>query len=76
MRSLTPMLKKTRFKNRDVVPDDTASFGKKVAGAVVGGVAGRYAADKINKTDNKTAKTIGTGIGAVAGYWAAGRKKK
>ena len=76
MRSLTPMLKKTRFKNRDIVPDEKTSFSKKVAGAVAGGVAGRYAADKINKTDNKTAKTIGTGIGAVAGYWAAGRKQK
>jgi hypothetical protein len=52
---------------------------KKVGGAALGAVAGRYAAKKLTKlAKNKpnTLKKAGTGIGAIAGYWAAGRKKK
>jgi len=69
---LEPMLKKVKFRNIDKPKSDT---GKKIAGAVAGAIAGRYAADKINKSSNKTAKNVGTGIGAIAGYWAAGKKK-
>ena len=32
--------------------------------------------DKINKASNKTAKNVGTGMGAIAGYWASGRRKQ
>jgi len=77
MRTLKPMLKKSKFTNRDRDPVPAQpSLGKKLAGAAAGAVAGRYAADKINKADNKTAKNVGTGIGAIAGFWAAGRRKK
>lgn len=78
MRTLSPLLKKTKFtgKRDDKISSDEPGLGKKVAGAVAGAVAGRYAADKLNKADNKTAKNVGTGIGTIAGFWAAGRKKK
>ena len=55
------------------------SFAKKVGGAALGAVAGRYAAKKLTqlaKNKPNTLKKAGTGIGAIAGYWAAGRKKK
>jgi len=70
-RGLEPMLKQNKFKNIEKPKSDT---GKKVAGAVAGAIAGRYAADKLNKSSNKTAKNVGTGIGAIAGFWAAGKK--
>lgn len=47
------------------------SLTRRAAGAAAGAVVGRYAADKLNKTDSKTAKNLGTGIGAIAGYWGA-----
>ena len=54
----------------------TPSMAKRIAGTAIGAAAGRYAADKINKASNKTAKNIGTGMGAIAGYWASGRRKQ
>ena len=73
--NLTSMLKYKKYK--DVInKTDEPSTGKKLAGAALGAIAGRVAGDKINKADNKTAKNVGTGIGAIAGYWAAGRNKK
>jgi len=59
-------------------PIDTEkpSTAKRIAGTAAGALAGRYAADKLNKMNNKTAKNIGTGIGAVAGYWASGKRKQ
>lgn len=54
----------------------TPSMAKRIAGTAVGAAAGRYAADKINKASNKTAKNVGTGMGAIAGYWASGRRKQ
>jgi uncharacterized protein YcfJ len=51
-------------------------MAKRIAGTAVGAAAGRYAADKINKASNKTAKNVGTGMGAIAGYWASGRRKQ
>jgi len=50
------------------------SLVKKAAGAVAGATAGRYIAGKVAKKNPDRAKKIGTGIGAIAGYWAAGRK--
>lgn len=70
MYGLDPMLKVKRFRNAE--PEKKTGG---LAGAVAGAVAGRYAAGKLNKMDNKTAKNVGTGIGAIAGYWA-NRKAK
>jgi hypothetical protein len=69
MLALGPMLKVKRLEK----PLSTASGS--AAGALAGALAGRYAASKLNKMDNKTAKNVGTGIGAIAGYWAGGRGK-
>lgn len=71
MLGLTPMMKYKKYS-----PVTEPSTAKKVAGAALGAIAGRYAADKLNKAGNNTAKNIGTGIGAIAGYWAGGRNKK
>lgn len=57
-------------------PTGKPSMAKRIAGTAVGAAAGRYAANKINKASNKTAKNIGTGMGAIAGYWASGRRKQ
>lgn len=61
------------------VPLDKPSFGDKVTGAAIGAIAGRYVAAKIaDRTggDKDKMKTIGTGLGAIAGYWNAGRQRK
>lgn len=61
------------------VPLDKPTFGDKVKGAAIGAMAGRYVAAKIaDKTggDKDKMKTIGTGLGAIAGYWNAGRQRK
>jgi hypothetical protein len=54
------------------------SLAKRAAGTVAGAAAGRYVGKKIAKKLGKDIdkyKKYGTGIGAVAGYWASGRKK-
>lgn len=63
----------------DPVPSDKAASPNKVMAAAVGALAGRYVADKIaDKTggDRDKLKTYGTGLGAIAGYWSAGRRQK
>ncbi len=58
---------------------DKPSFGDKITGAAIGAVAGRVVAAKIaDKTggDKAKMKQIGTGLGAIAGYWNAGRSRK
>lgn len=74
MRAITPMLKYRSYKDKAPVDTNKNTAGK-LAGALAGAVAGRYVAGKLSQTDQAKAKNIGTGIGAVAGYWAAGRKK-
>jgi len=57
---------------------DSPSTTRKVAGAAAGAVAGRYIGGKVAREFGKSEdkyKKVGTGIGAIAGYWAAGRKK-
>lgn len=61
------------------VPLDTPTTSSKIAGAAIGAVVGRYVASKIaDKTggDKAKMKNIGTGLGAIAGYWNAGRQRK
>jgi hypothetical protein len=55
------------------------STTRRVAGAAAGAVAGRYLGKKIaNKLDKDVDKykKAGTGIGAIAGYWASGRQRQ
>jgi hypothetical protein len=73
---LTTMVQYRGYKTASDYKAPRTSFTKRAVGTAVGAVAGRYAADKLNKADNKTAKNIGTGIGAIAGYWASGRQKQ
>jgi hypothetical protein len=61
------------------VPLDAPSLGDKIKGAAIGAVVGRVVAAKIaDKTggDKAKMKQIGTGLGAIAGYWNAGRQRK
>ena len=78
---LTPL--NTMLKYRDFrVSDETEelpSLGTKLSGAAVGAAAGRAIGSKVatslGKDENKY-KRVGTGIGAIAGYWAAGRRRQ
>lgn len=61
------------------VPLDTPTMTDKIKGAAIGAIAGRIVAAKIaDKTggDKAKMKQIGTGLGAIAGYWNAGRQRK
>ena len=73
----------TMTKYRDFKPskyqEPKTSFAKRAAGTVAGAAAGRYIGKKVAKKLGKDIdkyKKYGTGIGAVAGYWASGRKKQ
>lgn len=58
---------------RQADADSKTSTARRVAGTVAGAAAGRYVAGKIK--DTPRSKNIGTGLGAIAGYWASGRRK-
>jgi hypothetical protein len=74
--NLNVMLK---YREYTVAPDvEEPGLGTKLAGAAAGAVAGRALGSKVATTlgkDEDKYKKVGTGIGAIAGYWAAGRKK-
>lgn len=73
MYGLNPMLKQKSFRNsRAIDKPEKASMLKRAAGTVAGAAAGRYIAKKVS--DTPRSKNIGTGLGAIAGYWASGRK--
>ena len=76
MAPLTSMLKYKRYRvNTDMKP----SLTRRVAGTTAGAVAGRYVGKKVAQKFNKDVdkyKKVGTGLGAIAGYWASGRQKK
>lgn len=76
MAPLSTMIKYKKYR----VPQEfkKASLTKRVAGTAAGAVAGRYVGKKIAKRFGKDVdkyKKAGTGLGAIAGYWASGRKK-
>jgi hypothetical protein len=73
---LTTMLKYKNFRVEPEYSEPRVSLTKKLAGAAAGAIAARYAADKITSTKPETFKKVATGLGAIAGYWAAGRSKK
>ena len=77
MAPLTTMLKYRRYRVNKELPKPM--LGKKVAGAVAGAVVGRVAGKKIAKKlgkDPDKYKKYGTGLGAIAGYWAGGRQRQ
>ena len=74
--SLNTMLK---YREYTVAPDvEEPGLGTKLAGAAAGAVVGRTIGSKVATSlgkDEDKYKKVGTGIGAIAGYWAAGRKQ-
>lgn len=75
---LSTMLKYRSFKI-EPAPDDSATLGSKLAGAAIGAAAGRTIGSKVATSlgkDEDKYKKVGTGIGAIAGYWAAGRRRQ
>lgn len=74
--SMNTMLK---YREYNVAPDlEEPGLGTKLAGAAAGAVVGRAIGSKVATSlgkDEDKYKRAGTGIGAIAGYWAAGRKK-
>lgn len=58
---------------RQADAESKPSTARRVAGTVAGAAAGRYVAGKIK--DTPRSKNVGTGLGAIAGYWASGRRK-
>ena len=80
--ALEPFLKKRGYQdlerkaNKAAADAQKTSFAKRAAGTVAGAIAGKYAVDKFVKAKPSTQKKIGTGIGAIAGYWASGRKRQ
>lgn len=78
---MAPLQTMTKYRNYDITDKykRRPGTGRKVAGAVAGAVAGRYAGKKIAQKFGKDVdkyKKAGTGIGAIAGYWAGGRQKQ
>lgn len=77
MAPLTSMLKYKKYRIRDKTPKTDPV--RRVAGAAAGAVAGRYAGKKIAQKFGKNVdkyKRAGTGLGAIAGYWASGRQRQ
>jgi len=75
---LTTMTKYKKFRVSDPY-SRKPSTGRKVAGAVAGAAAGRFAGKKIAQRLGKDVdkyKKVGTGLGAIAGYWAGGRQRQ
>lgn len=78
MTPLSAMLKYRTFRP-EPAPDDTPGLGQRVAGTVAGAAAGRYLGGKVATAldrDVDKYKKVGTGIGAIAGYWASGRRSQ
>ena len=80
--ALEPFLKKRGYRdlerkaNKAAADAQRPSFATRAAGTVAGAIAGKYAIDKLRKAKPSTQDKIGTGIGAIAGYWASGRKRQ
>lgn len=76
--SLTGMLKYKKYKDKakDPMAPEEPSKLKRAAATAAGALAGRALANKLNGLDAKHAKNIGTGLGAIAGFWASGRQRK
>jgi hypothetical protein len=76
---LTTMVKYKVHQTSKPYSEPKTSFTKRAVGTVAGAAAGRYIGKKVAKKLGKNVdkyKKAGTGIGAIAGYWASGRKKQ
>jgi len=76
---LSTMTKYRSYSLSDKYKQPKTSIAKRTAGTVAGAAVGRYAGKKIAQKLNKNVdkyKKYGTGLGAIAGYWASGRLKK
>lgn len=78
---VSPLSTMTKYKKFSISDkySDKPSTTKRVAGTVAGAVAGRYAGKKIAQATGKNVdkyKKYGTGLGAIAGYWASGRQRQ
>lgn len=74
---LSTMAKYRSYSVSDKFAQPEPSLSKAVASAAAGAVAGRYVAGKIATQlgkDEQQFKKIGTGLGAIAGYWASRKK--
>lgn len=58
------------------IPSDKPTTLDRAVGTAIGGVAGGYVGKKLSGMEPKKARNVGAGIGAVAGYWASGRRKQ
>lgn len=79
MSPLNTMVKYRGHVTKSDYKEPRTSFTKRAVGTAAGAVAGRYVGKKIaQKTGGNVNKykKAGTGIGAIAGYWASGRKKQ
>ena len=76
---MTGMIKDRGLRVASDYKEPRTSLTRRVATAAAGAVAGRFAGKKIAQKFGKDVdkyKKVGTGIGAVAGYWASGRTKQ
>jgi hypothetical protein len=74
--ALSNMMKYRTFKPQS---PPAKSMVSRLPAAAAGAVAGRYIGGKVATSLDKDVdkyKNIGTGLGAVAGYWASGRTRK
>jgi hypothetical protein len=79
MSPMTSMNKDRGLRVSSDYKEPRTSLTRRVAGTAAGAVVGRYAGKKIAQKTGANVdkyKKVGTGLGAVAGYWASGRKKQ
>lgn len=82
--SLTDMAKYKKYRLSSEVrskeyKEPKPSITRRVAGTAAGALVGRYAGKKIAQKFGKDVdkyKKYGTGLGAIAGYWASGRQRQ
>ena len=79
MTPMSNMVKDRGLKVSSDYKEPRTSLTRRVATAAAGAVVGRYAGKKIAQKTGANVdkyKKAGTGIGAIAGYWAGGRNKQ
>lgn len=67
---------KKKYTPPKVVPDEKPSGLQRAVSTAIGAVAGGYAGKKLSGMEPTKARNVGAGIGAIAGYWASGRRQK
>lgn len=59
-----------------MIPKDKPSGLSRAVDTAIGGVVGGYAGKKLSGMEPKKAARTGAGIGAIAGFWAGGKRKQ